>query len=140
MIYDILEAKLIAKGFTAGDTLWRNYMPAETNIGVMIKAPLSGITIDPYITGWYRTDMQVVTRHIDPVDGMDMAQAVSRILTIEGCESFPASEERGQAHINLFMPKHLPIQFPRLEGNGYEFSLNFRAAFGFTAVEKPLRF
>jgi hypothetical protein len=140
VIYDILEAKLIASGFTPGETLWRNYMPAETNIGVMIKAPLSGITIDPYITGWYRTELQVVTRHIDPVDGMNMALAVSRILTVEGRETYDPSEERGQAHVDLFLPKHLPIQFPRLEGNGYEFSLNFRAAFGFVQLEKPLRF
>ena len=140
MIYDILEEKLTAKGFTAGETLWRNHMPAETSIGVMIKSPLSGIEINPYILGWHRTDMQVIIRHIDPVDGMKMALAVSRILTIDGSESFPASEERGPAHINLFIPKHLPIQFPRLEGNGYEFSINFTAAFGFVSLDEDVQF
>jgi hypothetical protein len=140
VIYDILEAKLIAQGFTAGETLWRNYMPADVTIGVLIKAPLSGVPIDPYITGWHRTGMQVVTRHIDPVEGMKMALAAGRILHVVGYEAYPASEERGQAHINLFQARHLPIQFPRLEGNGYEFSQNFEAAFGFTALDEPVQF
>jgi hypothetical protein len=140
MIYDILEAKLTAAGFTPGQTLWRNYMGAEVTVGVMIRAPLGGIEIDPHIPGWHQTRLQVITRHHDPVDGMNMAVAVSKILRVDAPETHPASAERGEAHITLFSPRTLPVQFPRLEGNGYEFSQQFDAAFGFIQLDGDLQF
>jgi hypothetical protein len=140
MIYDILEDKLTRAGFTPGETLFRHYMPAECQVGVMIRAPLSGIAVNPYITGWHRAELQLITRHHDPVEGMKMALAAGRVLRVESHEAYPASEERGQAHLTLFLPQTLPVQFPRLEGNGYEFSQHFDTAFGFTELDEAVQF
>ncbi|MBD9511632.1 hypothetical protein IB265_33290 [Ensifer sp. ENS10] len=132
MIYDILEKKLTDSGLVvAGQSLFRNYMPPECKIGVMIRTPLTGIEINPFIEGWHKTSMQVITRHVDPVEGARMAAHVSRLLIVEAPEKHEASDERGPAHINVFYPSALPIQYPRLEGNGLEFSQHFTAAFGF---------
>lgn len=132
MIYDILEKKLADRGLVIpGDSLFRHFMPADCEIGVMIRTPLTGIRIDPFIEGWHKTELQVITRHVDPVEGDRMANEVSRILLVESPEIYEASEERGPAHLNLFYPVTLPIQYPRLEGNGLEFSQHFKAAFGF---------
>lgn len=132
MIYDILEKKLTDTGLvTAGVSLFRDYMPAECEIGVMIRTPLTGIKIDPHIEGWHKTTMQVITRHVDPVEGATMAANVCKLLIVQAPETYEASAERGRAHINVFYPSTLPIRYPRLEGNGLEFSQHFTAAFGF---------
>lgn len=131
MIFDILEKKLVDAGLVvAGESLFRNQMPGECQIGVLIRPPLTGINIDPFIEGWHKTDIQVITRHIDPVDGEALANAVSRVLLVEKPEFYEANAERGEAQISIFYPKTLPIQFPRLEGNGLEISQHFTAAFG----------
>jgi hypothetical protein len=140
MIYDILEDKLTNAGFTPGESLFRHYMPAETEIGALLRVPLSGVPIDPYIAGWHRVQFQLIIRHLDPVDGMQMALAAAQALKITGPEQYPASDERGAAHLSLFQPATLPIQFPRLDGNGYEFSQHFNAAFGFIALDASVQF
>lgn len=132
MIYDILEKKLIDAGLVvAGQNLFRNTMPHDVKVGVMIRVPLTGIAIDPFIEGWHKTQMQVICRHTDPVEGAKFAANVCKALIVESPEMYEASEERGPAHINVFYPSTLPIQYPRLEGNGLEFSQHFDAAFGF---------
>lgn len=131
MIYDILEKKLADAGLVPGVSLFRNDMPGECTEGVMIKAPLTGIDIDPHIEGWHKTRLQVITRHTDPVAGDLLANKVCKVLLVEKTESYEASEERGRAHITLFYPEGLPIRFPRLEGNAIEWSQHFHAAFGF---------
>lgn len=134
MIYDILEGKLIANGFAAGVDLFRNYMPADCVIGVMTRVPLQGLPIDPHIPNYYRGKMQVIVRHKDPVDGAALAARVQRILTVERRETYPASDERGETHLDLFLADTLPISFPRLDGNSFEWSQHFRCVFGM----KPL--
>lgn len=134
MIYDILEAKLAAAGFVPGVSLFRSYMPPEAIIGVMTRAPLSGIEIDPFIKGWYKVDFQVITRHKDSVLGDIQAALVQKTLFVESPEFYPASAERGKAQIAIFQPKTLPIFFPSLVGNGYEWSQHFNATFGFEAL------
>jgi hypothetical protein len=138
MIFDILEKKLIDSGLVvAGESLFRSYMPGECQIGVMIRTPLTGINIDPFIEGWHKASIQVITRHVDPVEGAKMSAQISKILVVESPEKYEASEERGPAHINVFYPATLPIQYPRLQGNGLEFSQHFIAAFGFKPDWRP---
>lgn len=131
MIYDILEQKLIDAGLgIAGQTLFRNTMPGDCKTGIFIREPLSGIPIDASMMKWYRARLQVITRHFDPVEGRALALAADQALRVQSIEIYPASAERGRAHITLFMPETLPIQFPRLDGGGYECSQHFTAAFG----------
>lgn len=140
MIYDILEEKLTSAGFTPGENLFRNFMPADVEVGVMTRSPLTGININPTIPGWYRTKIQIITRHRDVVAGLDMATKVAKVLNVEFIETHPATAERGEAHISLFYPDTLPIQFPQLDGNGYEISQHFTTAFGFVALETNFQF
>lgn len=131
MIHDILEAKLIAEGFKPGESLFRNFMPADCTIGVMTRVPLQGIPIDPNLPNFYRGRMQVIVRHKEPDLGARMAANVQRWLTLRGArELHSASAERGEVHLDLFHPETLPITFPRLDGNGYEWSQHFNCAFG----------
>ena len=134
MIYDILEGKLVAQGFVAGSDLFRYTIPANVNSAVMFKLPLSGVPVDHNMPGWHSAEIQVVCRDPDPVACMNTALRVQKILTVETIEVYPASAERGQAHITNFLPMQLPVIFPRLDSNLFETSQNFLAHFGF----KPL--
>lgn len=131
MIFDILGKKLTDAGLVvAGESLFYNDMPGEVAVGVMLRSPLQGIPIDPFIVGWHKADLQVITRHTDPVEGEKLANNVTKVLLVEGPEYHEATVDRGPVHINVFWPKTYPIRFPRLEGNGLEWSQHFRAAFG----------
>jgi hypothetical protein len=132
MIWDIIEDKIENAGLAvSGRDMFRFTMPADIDVGVMLKSPLTGIAIDPYIPGYYQPVLQVIVRHTDPVIGEQLAYAVMDTLTVEKDEVFAANSERGQARIIRFYPRDLPIRFPRLEGKGIEWSLNFNTAFTF---------
>ncbi len=131
MIFDILEGLIIEKvGLVPGVSLFRNFMPAEAPIGAYFRVPLDGIEVIPEMKDWYVTEIQLISRHTDPVAGAAQAKALKKAVTIESLQVFPATSERGEVHINVFYPKTLPIQFPRLEGNGFEWSQRYFAAFG----------
>ncbi|MDE4297088.1 minor capsid protein [Phaeobacter gallaeciensis] len=130
MIFDILEQKIVDAGLgVAGESLFRQFMPAETLIGIYSREPLDGIPFDPYMPGRYRGRIQIITRHTDPVLGKKLAQDVQKVLTVWSPEDYEPNAERGAASISLFIPETLPIQFPRLEGDGIEWSQHFKTVF-----------
>ena len=138
MIWDILEKKLIDAPLSVaavyGKTLFRHTMPASISIGMMLKNPLTGIEVDPYLPGFYKPTLQLIVRHTDPEQGDILADEVVKALEIDEFEDYPQFERRGRTRIHVFYPKMLPIQFPRLDGNGYEWSLNFTTAFAIQKV------
>lgn len=130
MIIDVLTEKLIATGLVVpGTSLFREMMPAEISIGVMIRSPLTGIAIDPYIAGWHKTKIQVITRHVDPLEGEKLARSVGKVLTVVTPENYEAAPDREAIRIVRFFPETLPVQFPRLKSNGIEISQHFQAVF-----------
>lgn len=131
MIFEILENKLVDAGLgVKGVSLFRNFMPADCQIGVLFRTPLTGVDIDPYIEGWHKDRMQAIVRHVDPVLGEDMAHEVIKTLLVNTPEIYPETPEYPETHISLFFPMAEPIQFPLLEGNCIEWSLNFKMAYG----------
>lgn len=131
MVFDILEKKLTDAGLVEpGVSLFRNIMPAHCLIGVLIRTPLTGVPIDPHIVGWSKSRIQVIVRHVDPVLGVELSRDVIKTLVVQGLEKHPATAEHAETHINVFYPEADPIQFPLLEGNGIEWSINFRMVYG----------
>lgn len=130
MIIDVLIEKLTKSGLVVpGESLFREMMPAEVSVGVMIRSPLTGIKIDPYIADWYKAKMQVITRHTDPLKGQALANDICAALTVQQPELYEATEGRNAVKVIRFYPETLPIQFPRLKGNGIEFSQQFQTVF-----------
>jgi hypothetical protein len=133
VIFDVLTQRLVDLNLgVPGETIFHNFMGAEISRGVMFRTPLTGIPVDPYIEGRHATEIQVITRHTDPVDGMNLANAISRALVLESPRVFEIDGNR--IHVSMVYPKTMPIQFPRLEGNGLEFSQHFDTVFAM----KPL--
>lgn len=130
MIWDIIEEKLIAAGYgPVGQSVFREHMPADIKIGIMLKSPLTGIPVDTYLPAFYKTPLQIIVRHTDAGLGEVMAKSVMSLVSTEAPCSYAATPERGASILHRMMPSRLPIRFPRLEGNGFEWSLNFDAVF-----------
>lgn len=138
MIWDILEQKLVAAPLSLaavdGVTLFRHTMPSEIAKGIMLKNPLTGIKVDPYLPGFYKPNLQVIVRHTNPEFGDILSDEVVQALRIDEPEDYPQFERRGKTRLHVFYPSTLPIQFPRLDGNGFEWSLNFTTAFAIQRV------
>lgn len=132
MIQSIIEGKLLKKlGLESGKTLFRNYMPATCTIGVMTKLPLTGVKIDPNIPGRYKSTVQLITRHKDPNEGETLAESVQSALELRTSREFYASTETNlEMHLDMFIPQTLPIFYPRMNGNGYEWSQEFSFVLG----------
>ena len=131
MIYDVLEQKIVDAGLAVpGVSLFRGRMPAECQVGVMFRTPLAGVQTDGEIPGWYKPNLQVIVRHTDPVEGQKLCDDVIKALIVEAPEHH-VGPESGDVIISIFYPKHLPIDFPPLEGNGIEWSIVFTTAFAF---------
>lgn len=130
MIWDILLDKLEAAGIaTRGQDLYLHTFPAEVSVGVMLKAPLTGVLVDPHIPGFHKPNLQAIVRHTQPELGETLATRVSRALTVSREEFYLATAVRGRVRLAVFYPRQLPIQYPRLDGNTIEWSLNFTTAF-----------
>jgi len=127
MIFDILEHKLEQSGlFKPGIDLFRNQFPADVKRGLLLRGPLTGIPINPDMEGFFKVDIQLILRHSKASEGMELANEVSRALITERETRYDLPV--GSGLLKLFYPKTRPIQFPRLEGNGLEFSQDYFAA------------
>jgi hypothetical protein len=133
MIWDILQKKIEDAGIAsvAAGNLFLNTMPGDVTVGVMMKAPLSGVRVDPHIKNYFKPTIQFIVRHTDPLAGDIMAINLMRALTIEGEETYPATAARGKAQLKVFYPRELPICYPRLDGGSIEWSINFVTSFSF---------
>lgn len=130
MIYDVLQQKLMAAGFTPGRDLFLEFVPGTITRAVMLRTPLSGVRINPHIPGRYRGEFQAVVREADVAAGISLSKQVQKLLTVESREFYPATAERGEAHLDLCFPQTLPVRYPRLDGNTIEWSQVFDIVWG----------
>lgn len=130
MIMDILGDKLVAANLgTKAKSIFNHQMPAEVNVGVFFRYPLTGVTIDPYIPGWYKARVQVIVRHNSVTEGEKFSYRVNEVLQVEGEEIYVDAEAKTTTRLMRFFPETLPVRYPRLEGNQIEWSTHFDAVF-----------
>lgn len=132
MIWDIVRKKLEDAGIgQSGVDMFEESFPATVNKGIMLRSPLTGIVIDPHIPGFHKPLMQVILRDTDIAAGKVKAKQILDVLTVTEIKDYPATADRMAVRLSVFYPKTLPIQYPRLDGNSVEWSMNFITAFGF---------
>lgn len=132
MIWDIISKKIEDAGLaTTGENLFLDEMLSQVVVGIMIKSPLAGIRLDHHLPGYYTPDIQLIVRHNDAIEGARMAATLMKTLTVHSPEKYEATSDRGAAQVNLFLPKTLPIRYPRLTGDLIEWSCNFQTSFVF---------
>jgi len=113
-----------------GKTIFAHYMPAECKEGVLLKLPISGIEHDPYMPGYYKTTLQAIVRGQSETRGEKLSDQVVKALVHELTKDyFDQPGSKFAMRINYLLQEKLPIRYPRLDGNGIEWSLNFMSSF-----------
>ncbi len=114
---DTLLAKLETDGLgTQGVDLFINNIPARVEEATALMSDL--MPIDPELPNYRKGRFQVVVRSRTHAAGYGRAQSVTAALTME-------NRALTGYKINYSRPQHEPFDFPRSEGNGLEFSVNF---------------
>lgn len=130
MIFDVFAQKLQQAGYQLGSDLFIGTIPGTINSAVMLRTTLAGIKIDPFIPKRFRGPLQVVVRDTDAIRGGRRAKEIQLLLTLHVREHFEGNAERGPVHLDLCQPMTLPVPYPRLEGNGLEWSQMFDVVWG----------
>lgn len=110
---------------TIGTDIFVHRMDAECPRGIMLRDPLDGTPVDPNLPGYYRSKLQAIVRATAQADGDTLSKQVGRALKMFNRRfTDPVSGEL-LLKINHIYPSQLPITYPRMEGQGIEWSLNF---------------
>lgn len=123
----ILEAANIG---VANDQIFTDHMPAEIPTGVLLRLPLEGVKIDHYMPGFYKTRLQAIVRAQRHTTGQAIADKVLKALTLRQRTDFE------DMLLMQMLPDHLPITYPRSDGNGIEWSLNFCLAYAAKGISQ----
>lgn len=117
---DEIAQKLVAAGEgVLGQDLFIAHMPVDAQRGVMLTNDLMGVAIDPELPGYHRASFQVIVRDVAYREGRDRAQRILDLLHTQ------QRQVLGTWTFNWILARHLPVAFPRSEGNMREFSVNF---------------
>jgi hypothetical protein len=89
----------------------------------MLRSPLSGVAIDNYLPGFYRTRFQVIARAPTYDAGQALINQALKTLKL------PADSMIDTMTINFCRPVTLPVPFPLSSANLIEWSTNFEICF-----------
>lgn len=131
MRWDLIARRIQDQGLgVEGQTLFIYEMPANVEEGILIKPPLKGVSVDHYIPGYHTCDLQIVIRGLTYEATLVRATAIYNLFHGHSRVEYT---EIGSSDVVMktkqVLADTLPISFPRLEGNGIEFSANFNAVF-----------
>jgi hypothetical protein len=113
---------------TIGETIFVHRMDAETNVGILLRNPLDGTPVDPNLPGYYRSKLQAIVRHTTQQAGDELTGRVGKALKMFN-RRFTGPGGELVMKINHIFPSQLPITYPRLPGQGIEWSLNFTTSY-----------
>lgn len=124
MKLNILSKKLQDAGLgVEGQSLFLYELPGTVAEGIVIKSPLDGIKIDHELTNFFKTPIQVIVRSSSHASGELLAAKISDLLSTEQSDIW--TDGTNSIRINYCRLVSLPIRYPRSDGNGIEWSLNF---------------
>jgi len=120
------DAGLGTLGQTANSSavsIYINMMPAEAELAILLRTPLSGTRIDYELPGYYRTEFQVIVRGRSYAAASDLMARVLESLT------FLVETQLDSIAIKHCRPRTEPVPFPLSKGNLLEFNVMFDIAF-----------
>ena len=127
MNYELIAARLADAGLgVVGETIFIHHMPADVAEGILLRGPLTGIPFDHYLPGLHKTQFQIVVRSAAHATGDAKARGVIAALSTKtGFDLVDLVTGAPAMLVHNLLPETLPIVFPRLEGNGIEWSIHF---------------
>ena len=102
--------------------IFTQVIPANMSQAVMLAGGI-GMPVDPELPGFHKGSFQAVVRHSKSRDAEEIAQLVSDALETE------LMVDLDSIRVNYIRPRHLPLVFPRSDGDFYEAVVNFDLCF-----------
>jgi hypothetical protein len=127
MRLDLLAQLLQDAGVgTIGEDIFVHRMDADTVRGVLLREPLDGVPVDANIPDYFKHNIQVIVREVDQAAGDALATRTRKALTFYNRE-FLDNANVLQMKVNQLYPRTLPRPYPRLQGDGIEWSMDMFA-------------
>lgn len=129
MRLDILAQLLEDTGLgVQGQSIFIHRMDAECTKGILLRLPIAGVETDFNLPDYYRAEFQAIVRAQIQAEGDVLAKSVTAALTFYNRDFFDTNGVF-QLQVKQMYPAKLPIVYPRSDGHGIEWSLNFCAAY-----------
>lgn len=108
---------------TPGMDLFVNMMPPECKKGILLRQSLTGTRIDYYLPGFYKTNIQLIVRTHDYLEGESLIKKAINAVTIK------SNTQIGSMLIRYLRPTTKPVSFPLSMGNFFEFTVRLDACY-----------
>lgn len=105
------------------ENIFVQQIPTGTVPAAMLAAPQTGVRIDPELRGLFKGSLQLVVRAAKSSEAESLAQAISDGIETE----FEVALD--SVTIRYIRPRHLPVPFPRSDGDLFEAVVNFDLCF-----------
>lgn len=99
------------------ESIFLHMMPAEAQLGVLLRSPLNGVAVDWELIDYYKSSIQVIARSHDFEDGEAKIKAAVDALTIH------MDTQVGGMWVRYLRAATLPAAFPLSKGNFTEFNV-----------------
>ncbi len=131
MNLQLLAKELEDKGFGILDTdIFVSSMPSIVKSGILIKLPLARPPkFDPYIPGRYKSNLQILVRAPNYLEGKELSDRIFKEYTDYGRREYKNQFGKVEFVIDQIFPEALPINYPRSDGGEIEWSINFELFF-----------
>ena len=130
MKLEYFSKDLADNGFgVLGETIFLYSMPPECRKGIMLNTDRSGVKYDWNLPHFFKCYLQVIDRAQNHADGELLAKQVSDYLQSSSERIYINTLGQPEMIVKFLLPQNLPIRYPRLDGNGIEWSINLETAY-----------
>lgn len=107
------------------------YTMKATDTGAMITSHNTGLPVNNDIPDYYKGPFQLIVRANDPRSANAQATAIWNLLNSHEKEKLGqgVTFELPSIFVNFIYPRHLPVVYPRSDGDFFEASVNFDICF-----------
>jgi hypothetical protein len=127
MKLELLAQVLQDAGYgTVAQNIFVHSMDADCKQGILLRNPLDGVPVDVNLPGYYKHSVQIIVRSPDQATGDVLISNAAAALTMYG-RVFNDNSGKLLMKINHLVPRTLPRRYPRLDGQGIEWTLDLNS-------------
>lgn len=112
---------------TRGVDIYAHRMDADCKKGIVLRLPLEGVKHDWNLPGYHKADIQAIVRAAKQTEGDALSEQVTARMTMYNKDFFDESDNLVMI-VKQMLPRNLPIVYPRSDGQGIEWSIDFATA------------
>lgn len=107
------------------------YTLKQNNMGAMLTSHNTGINTINDLPDYYKGVLQIIVRSNNPKDSQTQINAIVSLLNSNERRKtgMGMTLDLTETKFNFILPKHIPVIYPRSDGDFYEASVNFDVCF-----------